>query len=396
VSGTVIIRGARQLLTLHGSCQPRRGPALSELSVIHDGALLIRDGQIVQVGPSRRVENLVEARGAEEIDATGRVVMPGFVDCHTHLISGAPHLTDIPNVPAGRLEARARQFINGMVRHGTTTLEVKSGYGLDETSELKLLRVMARLHQTPLDILPTFLSPRFIPDNYQSDAPKYLSWMCSEFMPKILHRGLVRFVDFRCDEQIFDVNQSSRYLDTARELGIPLKIHTGQFRRNEGVRLAVALEAISVDHLNYADHSDVEMLARSNTVAVLLPAATLHVGPGRHAPARELIDGGAAVALATDFNPDTSATYNMQAIVALACARLRMTPAEAITAATFNAACAIRCERHIGSLEIGKYADLIVVSVPDYRDIAQHFGVNLIHMALKRGAVIYREGKVAA
>jgi len=414
MSDLVLVRGARQLLTLHGPCEPRRGSALGELGLIRDGALLLEDGRIVEVGLSRRVENLVRARKAREIDATGRVVMPGFVDCHTHLISGTPQLEDYETraagagtpAPAGlacnavrqwsarRLEVRARQFVSGMVRHGTTTLEAKSGYGLDETGELKILRVQAKLHEKPLDVVSTFLCPRSVPAAYQGGAEAYLSWICSELLPKIRSKGSAHFVDFVCDEPAFSPAQSRQYLETARALGFPLKVHAGQFGGHAGVQLAVDQNAVSADHLNYADRNDVELLARSSTVAVLMPGSPFYLGCDRYPPARALIDEGAAVALATNFNPRTCPTYSMQMVLALACTRMRMRPAEALCAATFNAACAIGCQRRAGSLEVGKAGDLIVLNAADYREIPYHFGVNLVRMTVKRGAIVYQEGAV--
>ena len=417
MSGSILVRGARQLLTLHGPVGPRRGLALKELGIIRDGALLIEDGRIVEVGPSRRVENLAQSRKAHEVDATGRVVMPGFVDCHTHLVCGAPWLQDyeariaglpnptcgfdstidaVRNVSGKGLEVRARHYVNGMIRHGTTTLEAKSGYGVDETGELKILRVLGKLNRAPLDVVPTFLSPRVIPSLFQGDSAGYMSWICSELMPKIQRRGLARFADLCCDEQVFNAEQTGRYLETARSLGFPLKIHTGQTHCDDAVRLAVALEAVSVDHLDTAGRTDAELLARSPTMAVMLPGSAFHLGRDRYAPARDLIDAGAAVALATNFNPSTSPTYSMPMILALACVRLRMSPAEAIIAATINAAHAISCGHRVGSLETGKSGDLIVLNAADYREIPYHFGVNLVCLTVKRGVTIYEEGRVVS
>ena len=258
--------------------------------------------------------------------------MPGFVDCHTHLVYGVPSLNEseapaddvesinqaLSDSPSGRSGysstsrhwKRARRVVDGMIRHGTTTLEAQSGSGVDEFGELKILRVLAKLHRAPLDVVPTFLSPQAIP----------LSRTCSELMPKIHRRGLARFAAFRYDEQVVTMEQANRYLEAARGLGFRLKIHTGDGGQNLAVGLAVAQEAISADHLDNVDGSDVELLARSNTMAVLLPGSTFHMGCSRYAPARRLIDAGAAVALATDFNPSSSPTYSMQMIVALACA----------------------------------------------------------------------------
>jgi imidazolonepropionase len=417
MSGTLLVRGARQLITLRGPAEPRRGAALKELSIIRDGALLIEDGRIVEVGLSRRVENLALVRRSQEIDATGHVVMPGFVDCHTHLVWGVPSLDDyeariaadqepahtpaptilaLRNASAKRLESRARQFVNAMIRHGTTTLEAKSGHGLDVRGELKILRVQARLHRAPLDIASTFLTPRSIPAAHASDPAGYISWMCSELLPAICRRSFARFAGLRCGEQVFNMEQSRRYLEAARALGFQLKIHAGQHPASDAVRLAVEVGAASVDHLRDAGPADVDLLARSNTMAVLLPGAAFRHSNERCAPARQLIDGGAAVALGTNFNPGASSTYSMPTIVALACAHLGMTPAEAICAATFNAACAIGSGQVAGSLEVGKPADLIVLNASDYREIPYHFGANLVNRTVKRGVTIYQEGKVAA
>jgi imidazolonepropionase len=405
----LLIRGARQLITLRGSPGPRRGRALNELEIIHDGALLIHEGRIVEVGGSRRVENLAIARKADEWDLTGRVVMPGFVDCHTHLVCGLPWHSEyeaaagvsaeaamdaVRRSTAQRLASRARHILAGMARHGTTTLEAKSGYGLDATGELKILRALGKLHRKPLDIVPTFLCPRGLPPGFEGDAQGYLRWICSDLLPKIQRRRLARFADFYCEDRTFSLEQCRYFLESARGLGLPLKIHSDQLRRDGGVRLAVDLEAVSADHLNYADPGDVQMLARSRTIAVLLPGRPFYRGAERYPPARELIDAGAAVALGTGFGPSGSPTYNMQMIVALACARMRMTPAEAICAATFNAACAIGCEPQAGSLEVGKAGDLIVLNAGDYREIAYHFGVNLVRSTLKHGVRIYEQGAV--
>jgi imidazolonepropionase len=420
MSGTLLVRGARQLITLRGSAEPRRGAALKELGIIRDGALLIEDGRIVEVGLSRRVENLAQAHRSQEIDATGRVVMPGFVDCHAHLVWGVPALHDyedgiaaaspaparapaptileLRNASAKRLESRARQFVNAMVRHGTTTLEAKSGYGLDARSEVKILRVQAMLDRAPLDIVSTFLTPRSMPAAHADDPAGYLSWVCSELLPAIHRRTYARFAGVRCGEAVFTMEQNRRYLEAARGLGFRLKIHAGRPPAHDAVRLAVEVGAASVDHLRDARPADADLLARSNTMAVLLPGAVFQPGfehsGGGCAPARQLIDAGAAVALGTNFNPGAKSTCSMPAIVALACAHLGMTPAEAICAATFNAACAIGSGHAAGSLEVGKSADLIVLNASDYREIPYHFGVNPVNRTVKRGVTIYQEGKV--
>lgn len=416
----LLVRGARQLLTLRGPSGPRRGYALRDLGLIQDGAVLIRDGVIASVGPARRVENLSEARAATEIDASGRVVMPGFVDSHTHLVCGPARLLDyelrltgasyqeiadagggillsvrtVRSTPSSRLLLQARHTLEGFIRHGTTTVEAKSGYGLDEAAELKTLRVMAALKRGPLDVLPTYLGAHAVPPEHQAAPDDYVEWMCWYLMPEIRRRRLARFVDVYCERGAFTAGQVRRYLGAARNLGFALKVHAEQFSHTGGARLAVEMEAASADHLEYADQDDIVMLAASPTIATLLPAAVVHLGLDRHAPARALIEAGAAVALATDFNPGTSPTWSMPMILSLACAEMRMTPSEAISAATINGAHALRCGDHLGSLEAGKQADLLLMDVPDYREIPYHFGVNLVALTMKKGVVLYRQGEV--
>jgi imidazolonepropionase len=416
----VLVRGARQLITLRGSAGPRRGAALRELGIIQDGAVLIENGIIVTLGPSRRVENLSAARGAMEIDASGKVVAPGFVDSHTHLVCGPPRLADydmrlagasyaeiaaagggilssvraVRETPIRKLVLQARRSLGGFIRHGTTTLEAKSGYGLDETGERKTLRAIRALNGSPLDLVPTYLGAHVVPPEWRGLEDAYIDWVCTYMMPKLRRRNLARFVDVYCDQGAFTVAQARRYLEAARALGFDLKLHAGQFSSDGGVALAAELGAASADHLDYASDLEIHALAASNTVATLLPGAVFHLGLYRYAPVRKMIDAGAAVALATDFNPGTSPTYSMQMILSLACSQMRMTPAEAFAAATINGAHAIRSAAHCGSLEAGKNGDLVLYNVPDYREIPYHFGVNLVAMTIKRGQVLYREGDV--
>ncbi len=416
----VLVRGARQLVTLRGGRGPRRGAALGELSIIPDGAVLIKGGIIAELGPSRRIENLSAARRAVEIDATGRVVMPGFIDSHTHLVYGAPRLTDyemrlagasyaeiakagggiltsvraVREMPIRTLILQARKNLADFIRHGTTTVEAKSGYGLDETGERKTLRALAALDGKPVDIVPTYLGAHVPPPEYRGRADDYIDWMCSYLMPKIRRHGLARFADVYCDEGAFTLGQARRYLEAARDLGFGLKIHAEQFTATGAARMAAELGAASADHLDAASDRDICALADSETIATLLPGAVFHLGSARYPRARTMIEAGAAVALATDFNPGTSPTMSMPMVLSLACSQMRMTPAEAISAVTVNGAHACGRADRCGSLEAGKDADLVVFSVPDYREIPYHFGVNLVETTIKRGAVIYHQGEI--
>lgn len=414
----LLIRGARQLLTLHGPAGPRRGAALRELGIITDGAVLVRDGLIEEVGVTRRVENLAAARGALEIDAGGRVVMPGFVDSHTHLIHGVPWLDDyearilganpleamtgwrdslhaLHTTSTRRLEAAARLTLEGMARHGTTTVEAKCGYGCDAAAETKVLRVLAKLDQKPLEVLATYFAVApLLPSGRGRPSVPDLDGTLSQTLPALARRRLARFADIFVDAGDAALAAAGRYLDAARGLGFLLKVHTDQFSHTGGVPLAVHYGAVSADHLEYASADDIAALARSETIATLLPGSAFHLRSGRAAPARALVDAGAAVALASNFNPNTSPSYNMQMVLSLACAQLGLTPAEAISAATVNGAHALRRADAAGSLELGKWGDILVLNVSDYREIPYYFGINTVHTTIQRGRIVSREGAV--
>ncbi|MBI3666418.1 MAG: imidazolonepropionase [Acidobacteria bacterium] len=412
----LLIRGARQLLTLRGPA-PRRGRQLSELGLIQDGAVLVADDKIHSVGASRRMENLKEARLAEEIDATGKVVMPGFVDSHTHFVFPAPRLDDFERRIAGDsyletgrkgggihatvqalrqtsprgLESRGLRWLKMFAACGTTTVEGKSGYGLSPASERKTLRVMKRLNGRPLEVVRTFLGAHLPPPEYADLPEEYVTLVTDQMLPEIRRQRLAEFCDVFCDTGAFTLAQSRRILEVARALGLGLKVHADQLSRLGATRLAVELGAVSADHLEQAAEEDLDGLAASGTIATLLPGSVYHLGSGRFAPARQLIERGAAVALATDFNPGTSPTLNMQMILSLASTQMKMTPAEGITAATINGAAALRRANQTGSLEPGKFADLAIFDAGDYREIAYYFGMNLCRLTMRRGKVIWPE-----
>jgi imidazolonepropionase len=423
MSESLLIRRAGQLLTLRGPEQARRGAALSDLGLVGNGAVLMRDGLIEAVGEADAVEQV--ARGADnviELDVAGRVVMPGFVDSHTHLVFSQPRLVDyemriqgagyhqiaeagggiLSTVKAVRsaapqeLETQARRAVHQCVRHGTTTLEAKSGYGLDEQGELKTLVVLAAIDGQPLDIVSTYLGAHIVPPEHHKNSDAYIDWMAQKMMPRIKRRKLASFADVYCDRGAFTIDQARRYLSAARKLRLGLKIHAEQFSNSGAARLAVELEAVSADHLEQAGAEDAAILGRSSTVATLLPGSVFHLGLDRYAPARMLIENGAAVALATDLNPGTSPTCSMPMVLSLACSCMRMSPAEAISAATINGAHAVQRAHQVGSLEPGKKADVTVMNAVDYREIPYYFGVNPVAMTIKRGVVIYQQGPVSS
>ena len=405
VTPPILIRNARQLLTLRGPKGARRGPELNELGVIPHGAMLIRDGVIEEVGPAVRVENLTAARGAVEISAVGRVVMPGFVDSHTHLMFPPPYPAGearrehqsavklLLTMTGQRLAWRGRAYLKAMARHGTTTVEAKTGCGPHESAETKVLRVLAALQGKPLDVVATLLFrfPRAGDGSPKADGAA-AEWMCGELMPKIRRRRLARFADLEWDPEPWRQELFRRFLVVARELGFGCKVHADHAMPAPAVRLAVEQQAVSVDHLEHIGLAEVQALACSQTVATLLPGASFR--SGRYAPARALIDAGAAVAIATNFNPCDAPSLNMQTAISLACLAMRMSPAEAISAATVNAAHAIGCADR-GFLAYGKLADILMLNAGDYRELSEQLGTNLVHLTMKRGKVVYREGEVA-
>ena len=401
-TGTVLVRGARQLVTLRGPKEPRRGAALDDLGIIQDGSLLIRDGIVEEVGTTRRVENLASARHAMEINAAGRVVMPGFVDCHTHLVFPPPGAPDPDERTAARLvcstthqrlEARARPHLDAMARHGTTTVEAKTGCGPDASAEIKILRVLSALKRDPLDVVATFLLR--LPSHSGEEARRQaVESVFTELLPKIRRRRLARFADLVWDSDGAPPECFERYLRLARSLGFACKIHADE--RSPAAAIAAAVEhlAVSIDHLDYATAAEVPPLGGCPTMVTLLPGVSFQNG-GRQAPARALIEAGAALALATNFNPRHTPMPSMQAVVALACLQMGLTTAEAISAATINGAHALGCADRVGSLEPGKSADLVLLEVSDYRELARQFGVNLVRLTMKRGKPIYKAGEVA-
>lgn len=412
-----LITGCSELLTLRGPV-PRRGRALGELGLIRNGALLVRGDRIAAIGSRRRIERLRDARRAEKLDLGGRVVLPGFVDSHTHLIFPASRAGEYEQRIAGKsydqiarqgggirstlrslrrtsprvLKERAQLHLRQFATHGTTTLEAKSGYGLNWKSELKILDVLRQLHQDqPLDIAPTFLGAHVVPPEFRGRSDAFVDLLVRRWIPAVATAGLADFCDVFCDRGAFTLAQARKILMSARACGLVPRVHAEQFARTGASRLAIEVEAASVDHLDKLDSAGVRALALSNVVCTLLPGCSFHLGLAHHAPARELIEAGAIVALATDFNPGTSPTLSMPMILSLACNQLRMTPAEAIASATINAAYSLRRHDRIGSLEVGKYADLAAFDVADYREIPYYFGVNLCSLTMKRGAIIYQK-----
>lgn len=408
----LIIINAGELVTLSGSSnKPKFGRQMSELGIIENGALAVSGDRIIACGSYDEVmEEVSKTPETVEIDASGRVVMPGFVDCHTHpvfagsredeferRIKGAGYMdilrsgggifsTVRATRAAGREELlqKSLRHLDTMLRFGTTTIEAKSGYGLTVEHELKLLLVMEELNKIhPVDIVPTFLV-HAIPPEFSS-ADEYVDFVINEMLPKM--RGKAEYCDIFCESDVFGIEQSRRVLANAMKLGFKLKIHADQLSDTGGAVLASGLHAVSASHLDNVSKEGIDALAKSGTIAVLLPGSSFFLDMA-YAPAQEMISKGVAVALATDFNPGSCYTESMQIILTLACIKMKMSPAQAISAATINAAHAVNRASKIGSLEAGKQADVIILDVPNHRMIPYHFGVNHVKTVVKKGNVV--------
>ena len=413
----LLIHNTSQLLTLAGA--PQRGEDLGHLGMLPDGAVLIEDEHIAAVGLSEDL--LRRYPHTPHLDAAGKAVLPGLVDPHTHLVWAGDRTTEFEMrlqgktymeiMAAGggitstvkatrsadpqRLYEQTRSRALGMFRNGTTSAEAKSGYGLELTSELDQLELLLKLDDAgPLEITPTFLGAHAIAPEYAGMADEFTELICRQMLPALKewwpqHAGLapLPFVDVFCENSAFNLAQTRRILTAAKALGFPLKLHADEFANLGGASLAADLDAASADHLVMTSAADIRALAASHTVAVALPCTPFGLAQTEYTPAKEILRAGGLLAIASDINPGTAWCESMQFVIALACRYLKLTPAQAVAAATINAAAAIRRESEIGSLEPGKQADLLLLSVPDYRQMAYRFGGNLVETVIKKGNV---------
>jgi len=408
---------------LAGPKRPRVAAEMAELAIIRDGGMLIRGGKIDSVGPSDEIEK--KSHGAEMVDAGGRVVLPGFVDAHTHLIFAGNRLDDFERRARGEsyeqifkagggiwstvektraaseqdLLVQAKKHAEWFLRCGTTTVETKSGYGLTLEDELKILRVMRSLNeQSPLEIVPTFLGAHAVPRTVAQtilpasqdsqtglSASRYIDLVIDEMLPRVVKEKLAEFCDVFCERGYFDTEQSRRILTTATKLGLKLRIHADQLSNLGGAKLAAELETTTADHLEKTDGHGIAALKSAGVQPVLLPGSVYALGSPDYPRAREMIEAGLAVVIATDFNPGSSPTASMPMILSLACTQMKMSPAEAITAATINAAYGLNRGDRIGSLERGKLATFSVFDCEDYRELAYWFGLPQTHSVYVKG-----------
>jgi imidazolonepropionase len=410
-------------LTLHNAAQVicvsrnrelvKRGSAMKEIVALESATVVLREGEIAWIGPSSRAPTTF--KDVEELDLTGKIVLPGFVDSHTHLIFSGTRANEfeqrlqgltyqqiaaaggginatvncVRRASKNQLLDQARRRLRSFLEYGITTVEVKSGYGLRWADELKCLEAIAELNaEGPIELVPTFLGAHAIPPEFQNDRGGYVRLLIDEMLPEIARRRLAQFCDVFCDQGAFTLDESERILVRAQELGFKLKLHADELSPLGGANLAAKLGATSADHLLQVTDAGIEALAQSSTIATLLPGTSFFLGLPS-APARRMIERGLPIAIASDCNPGTCPTENLQLLGTMACVAMRMLPAEVISALTLNGAAAVGRAERVGSIEVGKQADLIVCDVPDYQQLFYHFGVNHVRQVIKRGQVVY-------
>ncbi|MCA9927885.1 MAG: imidazolonepropionase [Anaerolineales bacterium] len=419
----LLIKNITQLATCAAE-GPKRGEAMRDVGIIAGGAVAVRDGIIVAVGETAQLAGVTADK---TINAAGKAVVPGFVDSHTHTIFGGDRAhefemriqgaTYMEIMAAGggivstmrhtreateaALVTSARKRLDEMLALGSTTVEIKTGYGLDVATELKMLRVMAQLDAVhPCDIVPTFLGAHTVPPEFTSaagtDTEGYVQLVINEMLPEVVNwyqssrfaaNKVPLFIDVFCEDHALNVDQSRRILQAGIDAGLQAKLHVDQFNAFGGVKMAVNLGAMSVDHLDVTSEADIARLANSQTMAVPLPAVNFNLNLERYADARRMIDAGTAVALATDLNPGSAPCPSMPLVMAIACRVQKLLPAEALNAATINAACAVGLGERLGSIQVGKQADLLILNAADYRHIPYFFGGNPVETVIKKGEV---------
>lgn len=390
-----------QVVTLAGPARPRVGPEMRDLGIVALGALLISGPRIERIGTAEEIEPLIDGE-CEVVDAGRRVVLPGFVDAHTHPVFAGTRVDEFEERIKGatyqeiaargggiqstvnetraasidELVATGKRYASWFLRGGTTTVEAKSGYGLSLEDEIKILRAIKRLdEETALRYVPTFLGAHSVPPEYRARREEYVSLLIDEMLPRIAREKLAEFCDVFCEQNVFTADESERILTAARRHGLGLRIHADQLSLGGGAKLAAELSATTADHLEHTDAAGIAALKSAGVQPVLLPGSVYALGSSRYPAAREMIDAGLAVVLATDFNPGSSPTPSMLTILFLAATHMKLTPAEAITAATINAAYSLHRGDKLGSLEPGKIADLVIHDAGDYRELVYFFGV---------------------
>ncbi len=415
MKATLLVKNAGQLITMSGPV-PRIGPQMSELGLIENGGLAAAGDEIMAVGKSDEVEGQTQlAENCIVIDAKGGVITPGLIDPHTHPVfsmtrekefemrtlgktyqeiaaAGGGIRSSVRDLRATSKEIimeKTRKRLDKLLKHGVTTAEAKSGYGLTTESELMQLKIIQELNSShPIDLVPTFLGAHEVPDEYQSNREKYIEIIINKMLPVVAERKLAEFCDIFCEENVYNIDESKKIQSAARDLGLKLKFHADELNSTGGAELAASLKATSADHLVYISDNGIKALAESGTVAILLPGTSFSLCSKQYAPARKLIEAGAIVALATDCNPGSSYTEHLPFMASLASLNMRLTAAEAISAMTVNAAYAVGREDRAGRLETGMPADIVIWDMADYRELPYHYAVNLVTHVIKSGKLV--------
>jgi imidazolonepropionase len=419
IQADLLLLNVAQVVTCASSDGPKRGTDLQDVGLIEEGAVAVRDGHIVAVGKTAELTSTVNAR--QSLDLSGHALCPGFVDPHTHAVFGGDRVHEFEmrirgasymeimaagggivstmrhtrEASEAELVAATRKRLDEMLALGTTAVEIKSGYGLDTVTELKMLRVIEQLDLShPCTLVPTFLGAHTLPPEYKNDPDGYVDLVIDEMIPAVAgwytqshfpQQNRPLFIDVFCEDHAFDVDQSRRILQSGQAAGMGAKIHVDQFNALGGTQMAVEIGAVTADHLDVTSDDGLQALANSDTISVPLPAANFNLGHTHFANGRGLIDAGGALALATDLNPGSAPCYSMPLVMTIACRYLRLLPAEALLASTINAAYALGMAQHIGSIEVGKQADLLLLKEADYRHVAYFFGGNPVAKVMVKG-----------
>jgi len=409
----LIIKNAGELITLSPSFREESG-----LGIIRNGAITAKEGKIFWVGQMDELpKEFVLSQYGQEMNATGKVVMPGLIDSHTHLIfagsregefeqriqglsyleiaeKGGGILSTVEATRKASLEelfTLGKRRLDRMISKGVTTIEAKSGYGLSLQDEMKILKVMKALKEIhPMEIVPTFLGAHTLPKEFRNDRTRYMDLLTAEMIPEVAHEGVAEFCDVFCEEKAFTLEESKKILETGKRYGLKPKIHADQLSPGGGAELAAEVGAFSADHLEHVSQEGIKKMAEKGVTAVLLPGAIFFLSMKKYPPAREMIEKGVWISIATDLNPGSSMTESLPLMMTMGCTMFKMIPKEVIQATTIHAAKSMGREKEIGSLDVGKQADILLLDIPSYRYLPYHFGVDHTEYVIKRGKIVYQ------
>lgn len=418
MKATLVIKNIDNLITLRGENKPRIRESLKDIGIIKNGIIALNDNKIIHVGEGELPHNILVDENTIILDGRGKTVTPGLIDSHTHVVHGGSRENELAMKLKGagyldilaagggihstvkstrgatfeELYNQANKSLDTMLGYGVTTVESKSGYGIEDFgTELKQLEVAKKLNQDhPIDIISTFMGAHAVPERYKENPEEFVNIIINDMIPEVAKRDLAKFCDVFCEEGVFTIDQSRRILLAAREYGMESKIHADEIKPLGGAELAAEIECITADHLIAASDEGIYKMAEAGTIANLLPGTSFNLQTGSFARARKMVEEGVPIALSTDYNPGSCPTENLQLIMSFGSLLLKLTPEEVITAVTINGACALGLEKEIGSLELGKQADLVMFNSPNLEYIIYHFGINHTDTVIKNGKIVYK------